>query len=353
MRKEFFGFDFEIDSKIENDKKVLDLIPNPEAVNFYQRSLQVLDENSVNLLWSKSYFGINHSTQLLQVMYDTFESKVDDINNFNDVLTIHALFCDMVFRYGAIIEDFAGFCSACRRHVSEGTNIADHFVAFSNPNQFYTDVLSPQGDIQIRQIFRLPLIKDDLDLIFSNLSSTEKDLLWKGVTVTTVIISERMKLIAQSIVRDQATSFTYFDLYNKLKHGFSPYYSYIFPSPIRLESSNLLITEEEMVESYLVKSMLLMHNKLRGQMSDIEKQRLRDLKLGSCATTLIEPTKESAVELKNTVIEIDYLYKNLVNRFIAYATGSKKIQLLGSDDYFTQEESTAITNIINDDNRYI
>lgn len=353
MRKQFFGLNFDIESTIEDDKKILELLPNPEKVDLYQRSIQVLDENSINLLWSKSYFGINHSTQLFQVLYDTFESKVSNISDLDDVLTVHALFCDMVIRFGAIIEDFAGFCSACRRHVSEGTNIADHFVAFSNPNQFYTDILSPQGISQVRQIFRLPQVKDNLDLIFSNLSSSEKDLLWNGVTVSTEIILERMKLIAKSIVREQPTNFTYFDLYNKLKHGFSPFYSYIFPLPFKLESTNIQISEEEMAKSYLVNSMLLMHNKLKGQMTDIEKQRLRDNKLGTCTTTLIEPTKENAVKILNTVKEIDYLYKNLVTRFIAYASGSKRIQLLGSNDYLTQEESTAITNIINNNNRYI
>jgi len=353
LRKRFFEFDFEIESKTENDKKILDLLPNPEAVEYYQQSLTVLDENSLQLLWSKSYFGINHTTQLFQVMFDTFESKVSNIKNFNDVLTVHALFCDMIIRYGAIIEDFAGFCSACRRHVLENINIADHFVAFSNPNQFYTDILSSQGDEQIHQIFRLPQTKEDLDLIFTHLSPTEKDLLWKGITVTTMVISQRMKLIAQSIVREHSASFTYFDLYNKLKHGFAPLYSHVLPSPIKLESSDMQINEEEMVDSYLVKSMFLMHNKLRGQMTDAEKQRLKDNKLGTCTTTLIEPTMENANELLNTVKEIGFLYKNLVNRYIAYASGSKRIQLLGSSDYLTSEEAIAIEAILNNDDRYV
>ncbi|TKH46759.1 hypothetical protein NST83_19395 [Paenibacillus sp. FSL R10-2782] len=352
MRKQFFGLDFDIQTSIENKEKKLILLPNPEAQLQYQNSLATLDEQSLQLLWSKSFFGINHTTQLFRIMYDTFNSKVNDIKTNDDILTVHALFCDMIIRFGTIIEDFAGFCSACKRHVTEGTNIAEHFLAYSNPNQFYTDMLSKQGAEFIRQIFRIPQSQDDLDTIFTNLSAAEKELLWKGISVTTEIISERMKITAKSIVREQPTNFTLFDLYNKLKHGFAPYYSYIFPIPITLTTTEIETTNEEMVESYLIKFMLIMHNKLKGQMNNIELQKLRVNKLATCATTLIEATKETADEILQTVIEIDYLYKYLVKRYITYASGSKRILLLGSKDHLTIEESNDIETIISNDKRY-
>jgi hypothetical protein len=354
MRKSFYEMEFEVDSKVVDGKRIVNLFPSPDNRMTYQQSIGVMDEESVQLLWCKSFFGINHTTQLFQIMHDTYESKLSEVKNINDVLTVHALFCDMIIRFGTIIEDFAGICSACGRYSTEGVKIIEHFVAFGNPSQFYTDMLSPRRDEYIREIFRIPQSKEELDSIFSNLTNDEKYLIWKGILATTKLISDRIEAISDAIVRKQPINFTLFDLYNKLKHGFAPLYPYIIPvtDPISIETSDIQLSDEEIVESFLAQSMYIMHNKLPAQMSVAERMRAKDQKLGTVTTTQIDVIKETSDEILATVKLIDYLYNNLVNRYIAFAQGSKWLRLLSSDD-LTDEERNALEVILNDDSRYV
>ncbi|MCU6793223.1 hypothetical protein OB236_13965 [Paenibacillus sp. WQ 127069] len=370
MREKIYGLDFEINSStIVNNEKVINLIPNPDSTTIYEKSLEVLDEDSLKLLWSKNFFGINHNTQMFQVMYDTFVDKLIDVKNIDDTLTVHALFCDLIIRFGAIIEDFAGFCSSCYRHVLESTSLAEHFVAFGYPKEFYIKMLSDQSeaylqpgfeatqtkdevDMRIRQIFRIPQTKEELDTIFIDLTDTEKELIWKGISSTTSILSDRMEWIAENIVSKHPSNFTLFDTYNKLKHGFAPFYSYLYPSPLDLATTDIQSSDEAIVESFIKDSMLIMHNKLPVQMTEVEKLRSKNQKLGTITTTRIEVTKEKADQILNTVKAIDYLYKNLVKRYLAYSQGINRIQFLGSSEYLTTEESDAIISILDDDSRY-
>jgi hypothetical protein len=336
----------------QNETKTIKVLPWPERQDEFLESINHIDRDSLNILWSKNHFGISHRTSMFRVLYDTFLEKLTTKSTIDDELTLQTLYCDMILRLGTILEDFAGICSACREFSLHGTSIAESFLAFGDPIGFYNSV-SGRGHRQIKQIFRLAQSKGNLDRIFNNLSDDERDLIWKGVGVTTEVLQDYFEQIRKTICREVTTNVTYYDVYNKLKHGFAPIYP--FAMPVEYEFSNVpLETEnEEVIKHYLCQGITLMHDKTAGQRTQAEAQKFNDLQLATPTITFDPVTLESVDNMKNIVDIIDYLYRKLIDIYLSYSQGSKKISLKYREGMLTQVEITQILDIIENDDRYI
>ncbi|MFF5400490.1 hypothetical protein ACFY5J_24600 [Peribacillus butanolivorans] len=72
MDREIFGNKMRISVDVENGNKIINVLPWPERRDEFLLSTKVIDEDSLQILWSKHYFGINHRTQMFMVLYNTF-----------------------------------------------------------------------------------------------------------------------------------------------------------------------------------------------------------------------------------------------------------------------------------------
>ncbi|WP_066070703.1 hypothetical protein [Neobacillus soli] len=347
------NFNFQVESNIENERKNVTVIPFPDSIERFENASRVLGFESLNLLWSKHYFGINHRNHMFRVLYDTFEDHFSiEEKTIDHYLTLQVLYCDMIIRLGTILEDFAGICFACKEHTINEKDIAEVFLAYSDPMGFYNSITSRRGRRQIKQIFRLPESKGNLNRIFNNLTNNEIEVLWKGIEASTQLIVNTMESISTSIVRREDDSMTYYDMYNKLKHGFAPVYPFAMPVPFPINAP-VEIPERELILKYMMENITVMHDKLPGQRSADEQQKYDTLRLATPAFTYEEVHMETVGNILRVVNDIDYLYKYLVKRYISYAEGSKKISLLMINGLLSEDEQEIILNIIEDDQRYL
>lgn len=337
---------------VENDTKTINVLPWPESHTEFLLSTNVIDEDSLKILWSKHYFGINHRTHMFMVLYNTFVEIMNNKSTIDDELTIQTLYCDMILRLGTILEDFAGMCKACQEFSLHDTSIASYFLAFSDPMGFYNSV-AERAHRQIKQIFRYPQSKGNLDRIFNELTNEERELLWKGIGLSTEIIQDCLADISKAIKREVTSNVTYYDLYNKLKHGFSPIYPYVIPAPFEIRNVPSEIDDEEIIKNYLFESISIMHDKTPGQRTEEEAERFRTFQQATPTITFDPVTFDSANSMKDIVEKIEYLYKYLVNIYLSYSQGSKKFSLKLREGMLTEDEENQILSIIENESRYI
>ncbi|MEC3260923.1 hypothetical protein P9052_24300, partial [Bacillus cereus] len=218
MEKEIYGFKFNIQTEIEDDHKNVTVTPISEKVHQYEQGKQVFSENTLNLLWSKHYFGIKHNTDLFEMMYNTFKASLAREDSLSTSLLQQQLFCDLIIRAGIIIEEFAAICTSIERYANdENIDIAEAYLAASQPIGFYNSIQA-RGDRVIKKIFKLPQAKFDSRRILSNLSNDEIELIWKGVNAYVAYIKEILNGISSLIHKEIRSNFTIYDAYNKLKH---------------------------------------------------------------------------------------------------------------------------------------
>src|SRR5436305_17743 len=103
-------------------------MPYPYEVEKFNEGVKVFSYETLQLLRSKYYFGINHRCQMLEVLYNTFEDLINkEEKEINDFLTLQVLYSDMIMKLGTILEDFAGMCFACREFQMNKYDISKTF----------------------------------------------------------------------------------------------------------------------------------------------------------------------------------------------------------------------------------
>ena len=348
------GYNFLVESNIQKDEKNLTITPFPDSIEKFDNAGSVVGFNSLNLLWSKYYFGINHRNQIFRVLYDTFEEQFSlEDKTINDYLTLQVLYSDMIVRLGTILEDFAGICFACKEHSTNKKDIAEVFLAYSDPMSFYESLVSKRGKRLVKQIFRLPESKGDLNGIFNNLTGEEIEVLWRGIEASTQFILDTIKGISNAIVRRESNSVSYYDIYNKLKHGFAPIYPFVLPVPFSVKDAPMELSEKELILKHMMEDITVMHDKLPGQRNAEEQEKYKTSRLATPVYIRTEVQLETARDILKVVNDIDFLYKYLVKRYITYAEGSKKITLLMTHHLLSWEEQEIISSIIENDKRYL
>jgi hypothetical protein len=353
MDIEILGQQMEINiTEEDNGTKIISVLPWPDSRDAFLRAASVIDVDSLKILWSKHYFGISHRTQMFMVLYRTFVATYKSKSTIDHELTLQTLYCDMILRLGTILEDFAGMCSACREFSLHGTCIAEYFLAYSDPMAFYNSI-NVGGRRQIKQMFRLVESKGNLDRIFTDLTDNEKELLWKAINMTTETIQEFINDISKTICREVATSVTYYDLYNKLKHGFAPIYPFTLPIPYELMNVPNDVGNEEVLKHYIMSGITIMHDKVAGQRTQEEAEKFANHKLATPAITFDPVTMEAADSMRDIIEKIDYLYKHLVNVYLSYSQGSKRISFKVRQGALTENEENEILSIIENESRYI
>ncbi|WP_238653556.1 hypothetical protein [Paenibacillus piscarius] len=345
--------DFNIETQInnENETKNLFITPNPSGVEKFQAASQILDTISLEILWSKHSYGIAQRTDLFTDVYKKFEEISSNCSGIDDYIKMNALFCDMFLKFGTIIEDFAGMCSAFREFSIHGTSISEYFLAYSDPIGFYNSIVSGNSR-NIKQIFRLPQAKLNLNKIFVNISDEERDVIWKGIQNSSQMIFELYTIISQSIVRKTPDSVTYYDFYNKVKHGFAPIFPFALPIEISLEGVPLERSNEDILQKYFFETVMIVHDKLKGQRTPNEQIKYDSLKLASPAHTWESINLEQATTMLDIVKDIDLLYKHLVKTYLSFSQGNKKLSILIRPDLLTKEEEELIYRIITNDSFY-
>lgn len=354
MEKEIYllGQHMRIKVTEENGTKNIEVLPFPESHDAFLASTNAIDGDSLQILWSKHHFGIAHRTQMFMVLYRTFVDAFHHQSTIDDALTLQALYCDMIVRLGTILEDFAGMCSACKAFSLHGTSIAETFLAFSDPVGFYNQV-GERAPRVIKQIFRLAQSKGNLERLFRDLTEEEKEVLWKGINMTTEIIQELMVDISKAIRRENRPNVTYYDMYNKLKHGFAPIYPYAIPLPFEIKYVPLELENEEIIRYHMMEGITIMHDKTAGQRTTAEAEKYQNLKLAT-PTLTFEPVNLEAADTMRIIVEkIDSLFRYLVNIYLSYSQGNKRISLKCREGMLTEEEQHQILTIIEDESRYI
>lgn len=329
------------------------LLPFPEEVGNFNIGLEQFSHQTLILLRSKYYFGINHRAQMLDVLYDTFlEQYEKEQKNVNDYLTLQALYSEMIMKLGTIVEDFAGMCYACKEYQIHGSDIAQVFLAYSDPASFYKSIAVKTGKRKVKQIFGLPQSKGDLNKIFKDLSDVEMELLMKAIESSTTLIHEEFYNISKTIIRNTKGNFTYNDMYNKLKHGFSPIYSFISPWPLTMvvDSNEFII--EELITKYLFESLTIMHDKLPGQRTIEEQKQYENKRLATPAFAAEYINLNTAKSIKEQVSRITLIYRHLMKKYLRISQGDNTMLLLLHEDLLGLEEKIKIESIINDKNRY-
>ncbi|MCW3795380.1 hypothetical protein OM416_27615 [Paenibacillus sp. LS1] len=353
MRIEILGQEMELNiSNQVNGTKTISVLPWPDSRDDFLKGVDVIDIESLKILWSKRYFGISHRTKMFKVLYNTFVDTYQNKSNIDDELTLQTLYCDMILRLGTILEDFAGMCSACREFNLNKTSIAEYFLAYTDPMAFFNSISASGGRRKIKQIFRMAESKGHLNSIFKHLTDDEKELLWKGISVTTDTIFDSMKGISEAIRRETTNSVTYYDMYNKLKHGFAPIYPFLLPVPYELELVPNEMKNEEVLKEYLISGITIMHDKLSGQRSREESEKFNTCHLATPTFTLDLVTKDSTDNMLAIIEEIEKLYRRLVDTYLLYAQGNKRISMLVREGELSEEEGNKILSIIDDELRY-
>lgn len=348
-------FDWPFGYKVTEDEgnKNLVIMPSPErAIGFNQR-LEHFSYETQLLLRSKFHFGISHRTEMLEVLYKTFvELYNQEDKSLNDILTLQALYADMTIKLGTILEDFAGMCYACRDYQVNGNDIARVFLTFSDPISFYESIIVKKGKRKIKQIFNLPESKGDLDSLFENLTEEEKDLLLNAIQKSTENIHEQFLDISNSIIRNEKEDVTAYDMYNKLKHGFSPVFPYLAPYPISFDEVSDGVSVEDVISEHFFRNLTIMHDKLPGQRTAQEQQRYEEERLATPTFTYQDTNLESAQNLLRIGTSIAFLYRHLMKKYINLSEGTRFLSLLISEKYMEPEEQASVAAIISDQSRY-
>ncbi|GAB6553255.1 hypothetical protein ACQVSN_07085 [Bacillus mobilis] len=346
-----FGYKYDINTQSNN--KELIILPNPGEIEDFNKGRNVFSYETLTLLRSKYFFAINHRCQLLEVLYTTFRELFNqEKKDVNDFLTLQALYSDMIIRIGTILEDFAGMCYSCKEYLNKGDDIAQSFLAYSDPISFYESIVSKKGKRKIKQIFLLPESKRDLNQIFKDLSEQEINLLWKAVQQSTDIIADGFKRIGSSIIRKSTDSMTLYDMYNKLKHGFSPIYPFITPMPIVADAISNDESVEDVISKYFFENLTIMHDKLPGQRSPEEQERYTKEGLATAAFTYQDINLETAKDITELAQDISSIYHHLIKKYLLLAIGNKQMIFFSKDGNLNEEELERIYSISNDKERY-
>ncbi|HDR8020800.1 TPA: hypothetical protein QCY65_005164 [Bacillus cereus] len=353
MEKEIYGYKFNIQTEIEDNHKKLTIIPSPEKTHDYQQGTQVFSENTLNLLWSKHYFGIEHNTTLFEMMYNTFKSTTSMEDNLSTLLLRQQLFCDLIIRAGIIVEEFAAICTSIEKYINdENIDIAEAYLAASQPIGFYNSIQA-RGDRMIKKLFRFPEAKFDSRRILSNLSNDEIELVWKGVNASVDHIKGVLNGISELIYKEIRANFTIYDAYNKLKHAFAPMYQFIIPNECTFGNVPLDANEEDLIKSYLFNNITIMHDKVNGQRTPEERERFERARLATPTLTQIDITPDAVEAMFFTIKNIDELYSRLIETYIAHSKGFNRIYLTVQEGAITEDEYINLKAIIDDDTRYI
>ncbi|OMF63653.1 hypothetical protein [Paenibacillus glucanolyticus] len=349
MELEIHGIKFNVTTLEQGEFKTLKVLPCPEDEELFRQSVSVIDIQSLQILWSKHYYGINHRSNMFNVLFNTFKETLDNVEDLNGYFTLQVLYTDMVLRFGTILEEFAGMCSALREHSINRTNIAQYFLSYSDPMGFYNS-MSAGALRSIKQMFRLPQSIGNLNRIFRDLTDVERDVLWNAVNKSTQMIQEIFNDIAQAITRNQGDSVTYYDMYNKLKHGFAPIYPFVTPVELTFENIPKDMDNSLTIKHFLMENVSLMHNKLPGQRTNISQDQQQE---NNITITMDNVSIENAENMVRIVESITYLYKHLVKTYLSYSQGSKKFSLLTRKEMLTPEEENTIINVIDNQERYL
>lgn len=330
------------------------LLPFLDEVDEFNAGLKKFSYETLMLLRSKYYFGINIRSQMLDVLYDTFIDKYEQTDkNTNDYLTLQALYSEMIIKLGTIVEDFAGICYACKEYQVNGSDIAQVFLAYSDPTSFYKSIISKTGKRKIKQIFGLPQSKGDLNKIFKDLTEVETELLMRTIESSVNLIQQEFRNVSKTIIRKIKDNVTYYDMYNKLKHGFSPIYPYIIPYPLTAITSSNDFKIEELITQHLFGNLTIMHDKLPGQRTIEEQRRYEDKRLATPAFSAEYINLDKAKDIKDQVTRVTSIYQYLIHKYLLISKGDNTLHLLLGEDLLGQEERTKIELIISNKSRYI
>lgn len=353
MEKEIYGFKFNITIEIEGDFKKITALPSPEKLESYSLGRQTFSDATLNLLWNKHYFGIKHNTSTFEMLYNNYQDILVKEDTIQKILSQQQVFCDMIIRCGIIVEEFAAICSSIEKFINHNTDIAESYLAASQPIGFYDSIQANGSQRIIKKLFGYPQAKYDSRRIFSNLSDTEAELIWKGVNASVEHIKGIFDGISELIHRQIRTNFTLYDMYNKLKHAFAPYYPFALPGECTWGNVPLNVDEETLIKDYCFNSVTIMHDKLRGQRTAEEQQKFDDHKLATPTLTRIEMSNITIDSMLAIIKEIENLYSRLVETYIAHSYGSKGLSLTIKEDALTESEITDLMAIIEDKARYI
>ncbi|MDC7770352.1 hypothetical protein POL88_15600 [Priestia megaterium] len=342
-------------TKNEDGNTNIVILPSPDEAEDFNAGTKHASYETLMLIRSKYFFGINNRTQMFGVLYNTFvEHYKKEQKNVNDLLTLQALYSDMIIRLGMILEDFAGICYACKEYQQHHSDIAQVFLAYSDPMSFYNSIKEKKGKRTIKQIFGFPQSKGELNKIFKDLSEEEMDLLMRAIESSATLIHDRFCYISNLIVRKEKENVTYYDMYNKHKHGFSPYYPYIAPMPLKKTIEGTLNEDsiEKLIYQDFFENLTIMHDKLPGQRTPEEQKLYKDERLAT-PTFVDEEINLNKVEEMNSIVAIiHFIYRYLMQTYLRRFEENIYMSFLMSDDYLSVEERRILDLLINDESRY-
>lgn len=359
FNKDINIFDVPFAYKFENQKEdvsTLLVLPNPEQVNEFNEAVAIFSFETVSLLRSKYFFGIRQRSGMLGVLYTTFVDLLNKENkNSDDFLTLQAVYADMVIKFGTFLEDFAGMCVACAEYKNNQVDIAETFLTFSNPSGFYSSIASKNGKRQIKRIFSLPESKGDIRKIFKDLTSDEEELIYRAVQKSVEVINDKLLNISSAILRNSDEAVTYYDMYNKLKHGFAPMYLFAnsMITPLEGFSSDMSKEEvEQVIIKYFFNNLTIMHDKLVGQRTAEEETKYNETKRATPTFTYLDININTANDIKQATVNIEDLYRYLMKRYLLITEKSNALTLLMSDEYMNSREINRVVEIIDNVDNY-
>ncbi|HFK1739875.1 hypothetical protein [Bacillus thuringiensis] len=357
MEKEIYGFKFNITEISDEDnvdnQRSFNVHPNPDAFAAYIKASEVFSQETLSFLWSKFYFGVRHRTSMFNVLYNTYIDTLSAEDNIDRILTLQALSCDMIIRFGMSLEELAALCFSLEKYRTEDTEIIDSYLAFRDPASFYSSITSRRGMRRIKRIFKLPENKLEYNNVFSNLTEEELDLLWKANNITTQNIQNKIKLIAQTITRRETHSFTYYDMYNKLKHAFAPIYHFTIPEPLKLAGVSTEENIEDVLKQFVFDHVTIMHDKLPGQRTTEERIRFETENLATPTMTTMTMDINTMQTLKHIMEEMEKLYNHLIGTYLSHSEGRSPVTFMLDNDSITEEEAQQIKAILDDPHRVI
>ncbi|PFB50939.1 hypothetical protein CN396_01765 [Bacillus thuringiensis] len=152
MEKEIYGFKFNItEISDEDNQRSFNVDPNPDAYAAYLQASEVFSKETLSFLWSKFYFGVRHRTSMFNVLYSTYIDTISAEDDIDRILTLQALSCDMIIRFGMTLEEFAALCFSLEKYKTEDTEIIDSYLAFRDPASFYSSITSRRGMRRIKK----------------------------------------------------------------------------------------------------------------------------------------------------------------------------------------------------------
>ncbi|WP_394557980.1 hypothetical protein [Priestia aryabhattai] len=353
-RTEVNGISFGYKIKTNNEGKVeVDVLPVPDELEDFNKSLKYFNYETLMLLRSKYFFGIKQRAYMIEITANSFLNVYKKENkDINDFLTLQAFYTEMIMKLGVMLEDLAGMCFACKEYQLHGRDIAEVFLAYSDPISFYKSLASKKGRRKIKQIFNLPQSKGELNKIFRDLSEEETELLMEAIESSATLIHDTFNYISETIIRKTEENLTYNDIYNKTKHGFSPIYPFIQPVAQTIEFDTDEHSIEKFINDNFFEILTIMHDKLPGQRNLEEAQKYKNNTLATPSFTN-EPINDSKVnDVQVLVDHITLIYRHLVEKYLVIAQGNTHLLLLLREDLFGEEESRKVKAITNDRSRY-